>query len=390
MRTALHLITRLSLGGPSRNTIDSVVALQRAGWPTILAAGSAGAEIPILDEATHRGCRTVVLPALVRSVSPAKDLLALWQVLRLIRGEQVGLVHTHTSKAGFVGRLAAWLARVPAIVHTPHGHVFYGYHGRTVTTLFVSLERLAARLTDRMIVLTERGVEEHLARGIGRREQFRVIPSGVNVDAIRDGAPPYEMARARLGVEPETLLIAGVGRFEPVKGFQTLVKALPSILAVVPSARVMLVGYGSLRSELEAEARALGVADRLEIPGACADAAPFLAAADLVVVPSLNEGMGRVLVEAMALGRAVVATRVGGIPAVVAEGETGTLVPPDDPSALAQAVSELLKDPGLRQRMGDAGVRRAEQFSLAVMESSLLNLYREVCAEKGVAWPAGS
>lgn len=388
--TALHLITRLSLGGPSLNTIDSVVALDRAGWRTILAVGSVGDEIPVLDQARARGCRTVLLPALTRAVSPARDLLALWQIFRLIRQERVALVHTHTSKAGFVGRLAAWLARVPVVVHTPHGHVFYGYYGPTLTAVFSGLERLAARLTDRIVVLTERGIEEHLARGIGRREQFSVIPSGVDLEAVRRDAPPYEAARGRLGVDPECCLIVGLGRLVPVKGFQTLVKALPLILSVVPSARLLLVGDGPLRADLVAKAQALGVGDRLEMAGAQLDPAPFLAAADLVVAPSLNEGMGRVLVEAMALGRPVVATRVGGIPAVVVEGETGSLVPPDDPPALARAVSELLKDPGLRQRMGEAGRRRAEQFSLAVMESRLVDLYRGLCAEKGLPWPAAS
>lgn len=388
--TALHLITRLSLGGPSLNTIDSVLVLDRAGWRTILAVGSVEEEISVLDQARSRGCRIVFLPALTREVSPAKDLRALWQVFRLIKRERVTLVHTHTSKAGFLGRLAAWLARVPVVVHTPHGHVFYGYYGRRLTALFVGLERLAARPTDRIVVLTERGIEEHLARGIGRREQFRVIPSGVDLERIRLSARPYEIARSRLGVDSETHLIVGLGRLEPVKGFQLLVKALPAILSGVPSARLLLVGEGPLRAALVNDARALGVADRLTLAGAQREGAAFLAAADLVVVPSLNEGMGRVLVEAMALGRPVVATRVGGIPAVVVDGETGRLVAPDDPSALARAVNELLKDPGLRQRMGEAGRRRAEQFSLTVMESRLLDLYKGLCAEKGLPWPAAS
>jgi glycosyltransferase involved in cell wall biosynthesis len=286
-----------------------------------------------------------------------------------------------------VGRLAAWLAGVPVILHTPHGHIFYGYYGPALTAVFVGLERLAARITDRIVVLTELGTEEHLARRIGRPKQFVVIPSGVDLEALRRKAPPYETARGRLGVDAETCLIVGVGRLEPVKGFQVLVRALPSILGVIPSARLLLVGYGSLRSQLEADARALGVADRLEIAGPQLDVAVYLAAADLVVVPSLNEGMGRVLVEAMALERPVVATRVGGIPAVVADGETGSLVPAEDPPALARAVAELLKDPGLRQRMGEAGRRRAERFSLAAMESRLLGLYRELCAQKGLGWP---
>lgn len=387
---ALHLITRLTLGGSSQNTIDSVVALERVGVRTILAAGDVGQEISLVERARARGCRIVLLPALGREVSAGRDLKALWEVFRLIRRERVVLIHTHTSKAGFVGRLAAWFARVPAIVHTPHGHIFYGYYGRALTAVFVGLERLAARLTDRIVALTGPEMEEHLERRVGRREQFRVIPSGVDLESIRGEAPPYGTARAWLKVEPKTHLIVGLGRLEPIKGFQSLVKALPLVLSAIPSARLLLVGEGSLRMALEADARALGVADRLEIAGVRPDAATFLAAADLVVVPSLNEGMGRVLVEAMALGRPVVATRAGGIPAVVGDGQTGSLVPPNDPPALARAVSELLKDPGLRQRMGEAGCRRAEQFSLAVMEARLLELYRGLCAEKGLPWPVDS
>jgi glycosyltransferase involved in cell wall biosynthesis len=385
--TAVHLITRLSLGGPARNTIDSVLAMERAGWRTLLATGRAGGEISVLEEARARGCRTVLLPTLVRPVSPARDLLALWQVWRLMRRERPALVHTHTSKAGFVGRLAARLARVPVVVHTPHGHVFYGYYGRAATAFFAALERLAARFTDRLVVLTEREIEEHLAWRVGRREQYVVIPSGVDLDALRAAAPPHEAARRRLGVEHGTRLLVGLGRLEPVKGFRLLVDALPRIVAAVPSARLLLVGEGSERAGLAARAAALGVGDRVELAGAQYDAPVFLAAADLVVVPSLNEGMGRVLVEAMALGRPVVAARVGGIPAVVADGETGRLVEPGDPEALAAAAVDLLKNPGLAERMGEAGARRAHGFSLRVMEERLLALYREVCREKGVPWP---
>jgi glycosyltransferase involved in cell wall biosynthesis len=182
----------------------------------------------------------------------------------------------------------------------------------------------------------------------------------------------------------------GAGRLVPIKGFDLLLQALPAILDALPASRLLLVGDGPDRPLLEAQARALGVADRVQLVGVHAQVAPFLAAADLLVAPSRNEGLGKALVEAMALGCPVVATRVGGIPTVVADGETGRLVPPEDPGALAQAVAELLGDPGLRQTMGEAGRRRAEQFSLAVMESRLLSLYRELCTQKGLAWPAAS
>ncbi len=388
--TILHLITRMSLGGTTTDMIDSALVTSRVGCRTILATGPAGEEVSTVEAARARGCRVELIPELQREVSPVKDLLALRRIVGLLRRERVTLLHTHTSKAGFLGRLAAWLVRTPAVVHTPHGHIFYGYYGGALTTFFVWLERIAAPLTDRIVALTEREMEEHLERRIGRREQFVVVPSGVDLDAVRAQAPPREEARRRLGVAADALLLVGMGRLVPAKGFDLLVRALPVILEAVPSARLLLVGDGPDRSPLEAQARALGVVERLVLAGAQAQAVPFLSAADLLVAPSRNEGLGKALVEAMALGLPVVATRVGGIPTVVADGETGRLVAPNDPPALARAVNELLKDPGLRQRMGDAGRRRAEQFSLAVMESRLLELYRDLCAEKGLAWPAAS
>lgn len=386
--TIVHLITRMSLGGTTSDMIDSALATSRVGCRTILAAGVAGGEISTVEAARARGCRVELIPELQREVSPVKDLLALRRIVGLLRRERVALLHTHTSKAGFLGRLAARLARTPAVVHTPHGHVFYGYYGRVLTALFIALERLAAPLADRVVVLTEREMQEHLERRIGRPGQFVVIPSGVDLDAVRAGALSREEARRRLGVPADGLLLVGVGRLVPVKGFDLLVRALPAIVREVPAARLLLVGEGPERAALEAEARGLGVAERLVLVGAHAEVVPFLSAADLLVAPSRNEGLGRALVEAMALGRPVVATRVGGIPAVVIDGETGRLVPPENPAALAGAVIELLGDGGLRHRMGEAGRRRAEQFSLEVMEARLLDLYRALSAEKGLPWPA--
>lgn len=388
--SVLHLITRVTLGGTASDIIDSVLATSRGGFATILATGVDEGEISMVEEARARGCRVEVIPELRRDISPVKDLVALWRILRLLRRERIMLLHTHTSKAGFLGRLAARLARTPLVVYTPHGHIFYGYYGRALTALFILLERLAAPLTDRIVVLTEQEREEHLERGIGRREQFVVIPSGVDLPALRAQAPPRGEARRRLGVSADCLLLVGVGRMVPIKGFDVLVRALPAIVKEQPAARLCLVGDGPDGPALEAEAHALGVGDRVVLAGAHEHVAPFLAAADLLVAPSRNEGLGKSLVEAMALGLPVVATRVGGIPAVVADGETGSLVPPDDPAALARAVGALLKDAELRRRAGEAGRRRAEQFSLAAMESRLLGLYRELCARKGLPCPGAS
>ena len=385
MIRVLHVITRLTLGGSSENTLATVVGLASAGYAGALAVGLAESEAAVVDDARRRGCRVVDVPALGREVRPLRDLAALRQLTALMRRERPRIVHTHTSKAGFLGRLAARLARVPAVIHQPHGHVFYGYWGAPRTALYVALERRAARWTDRIVTLTERGTAEHLARGIGRPGQYATVPSGVPTAALRAAAPPRAAARARLGLAPDAYVVAGLGRLVPVKGFDLLVEALPRLAAEVPSARVLLVGDGPERAALEARARALGVAARLHVTGATPEVAAHLAAADVLAAPSRNEGMGRALVEAMALGLPVVATAVGGIPAVVEDGGCGRLVPPGDADALAAALAGLGRDARLRETLGRAAVVRAEAFSSEVALARMHAVYDALARAKGLA-----
>jgi len=373
------VITRLSLGGSTENTVLSVVGLARVGHDCLLVAGATGSEPAVVRAALDRGCRVELLPSLVRELAPGRDLRALAGLVGLFRRERPELVHTHTSKAGFLGRLAARLARVPTVVHTPHGHVFYGgYYGSALTAAFVQLERIAARWTDRIVVLTERGAEEHLARGVGRPGQYVAIPSGVDTEALRARAPGRGAARAALGLPPDARVVVGIGRLVPVKGFDVLVGSIPEVAGRVPALRVLLVGDGPERSRLEARARLLGVEAHLAIAGAREDVVPYLAAADLFAAPSRNEGMGRALVEALALGVPVVGTEVGGIPSVLDGGRYGTLVPPDDPTALARALLELLEDPARRATLGRAGPARAEEFTVEVMTTRITGMYRSL------------
>ncbi len=381
----LHVITRLTLGGSAENTVASVVGLNRGDYDCALAVSFRESEAAVLADARRRGVRLLDVPALGRELALLSDLLALRQVLRIIEDERPTILHTHTSKAGFIGRLAARLARVPAVVHQPHGHIFYGYYGRALTAFYIALERRAATWSDRIITLTARGTEEHLARGIGRREQFVTVPSGVPVDQLRATAPTRAVARAHLALPPGAFVVAALGRFVPVKGFDLLVEALPTVVAGVESTWLLLVGDGPERGPLEARAARLGVAGRVHVTGAVADVAPCLAAADVVAAPSRNEGMGRVLVEAMALGLPVVGTAVGGIPAVIVEGACGRLVPPGDVPALARALVDLGRDAGLRRKLGEAAVRRAAEFSTAVADAKMRAVYDDLVREKRLA-----
>jgi glycosyltransferase involved in cell wall biosynthesis len=380
----LHVITRLTLGGSAENTVASMVGLAGAGYGGPLAVGLAESDRACVDDARQRGVEVVDVPGLGREVG-LRDALALAQLLRIIGRARPALVHTHTSKAGFVGRLAARLMRVPAVIHQPHGHIFYGYYGPRRTAFYVSLERLAARWTDRIVTLTERGTEEHLARGIGRRAQYRTVPSGVPTAELRRRAPGRAAARAALGLPPDAFVVGGLGRFVPVKGFDLLVEALPAVAAAVPSTRVLLVGDGPERLALETQAAALRVRERVRITGATEDVARCLAACDVLAAPSRNEGMGRALVEAMALGVPVVAAEVGGIPAVVGDGEGGRLVATGDVAALAERLIELGVDEALRAKLAASAVVRAEAFSTGVASAAMRAIYEELAREKRLA-----
>ena len=385
--TLVHIITRLTLGGSARNTIDSAAAAARGGYRTILATGPSGDEVDITSTAESTGCELAFIPSLRRQVSPVHDVMALAQTTRLIRRHRAHIVHTHTSKAGFIGRLAAFFCRVPIIIHTPHGHIFHSYYGKTLTRFFVTLERFTAKLSDRIVVLTDRGAKEHLERGIGRQEQFASIPSGVDIATLRIKTPGRKLARRQVGWDDNDLYILGVGRLVPVKGFDFAVRAMKRVCQEVPETRLVLFGDGPERPALEALACREQLLDRLIIAGAGKEPAPYLAAADVLVAPSRNEGMGRVIVEAMSVGLPVVASRVGGIPSVVEDGRSGRLVSPEDPQELAATLIEVLRSASLRHEYGDYGRIRAEEFSLPAMESKLMELYREVAGEKGLVVP---
>jgi glycosyltransferase involved in cell wall biosynthesis len=374
MIRVLHIITRLDVGGSTENTLLSVTRLPREEFASSLVSGRTVEPPPGMAEALARTeAPWIHLSRLRRAVHPLLDCLAVRDLGRAIRSLRPDLVHTHSSKAGFLGRLAARRARVPHIVHTPHGHVFHGYFPGMTTRLFIRLERIAAPWTDRIITLSDAEAEDHLRRGIGVRGQFATIPSGVDLAPVTAARPTPLVSGGPV--------VAAVARLVPVKGFHYLVDAAPEVLRRCPQTRFLIVGDGERRAALEARTQAAGLADRVIFAGSRADVASVMAAADLVVLPSINEGMGRVLVMAMALGKPIVATRVGGVAELLGEGKAGLLVPPRDADALAQAISTLLLDGSKAQALGEAGRRRAPRYSAEAMLEALAQLYRDVLAD---------
>lgn len=379
-----HVITRLCQGGAQENTFHSVRLASRDRFDADLISGpTAGEEGSIEPLAEAAGVPILREPHLLRRIAPAHDLRALASLTARFRDARYDIVHTHTSKAGYVGRLAARRAGVPIIVHTPHGNIFDGYFSGPVTRMFIAMERRAARWTDRLIELTASGVRDHLALGIGRPEQFRVIFSGVDFAPFEAALSLRDAMRAALGAAPGDELIGGVGRLETVKGFTYFVDAARLVLGQESRARFVLVGAGSLDAELRA--RAAGLGDRFSFLGLRRDVPDVMAALDVLAVPSLNEGMGRVILEAAAAGVPAVATDVGGIPDVVEHGRTGWIVPPCDAAALADALIALVHDAAQRQRLGRAAREKAvPAFSLENMVRQIETLYEELIHEKNL------
>jgi glycosyltransferase involved in cell wall biosynthesis len=377
MSRVLHIITRMDVGGSSDDTLLLVTRMPRREFDSTLISGPTADPVPGLAESLARAAVPwFQVPRLQRPMSVPRDLMALRDLRRRIRDLRPDIVHTHSSKAGFVGRLAARMAGVPRIFYTPHGHVFHSYYGPPLTRMFIALERFAARFTERIVVLTDAEAEQHLAVGVGRRGQFVKIPSGVDLASVRAEAAGGSQVRRELGLCSDTPVIGAVARLVQVKGLRHLVEAMPVILRRCPAAHLVLAGDGDQRPALERLAGEFGIADRVHLLGFRRDAAAVTAALNVFVLPSLNEGQGRVLVTAMALGVPIVATKVGGVPEVVEDGRQGLLVPAADADALGQAVTALLAQPEYAAALGAAGRGRAPLFSSEVMLTRHAELYR--------------
>ncbi|HEV8701914.1 MAG TPA: glycosyltransferase [Candidatus Polarisedimenticolia bacterium] len=375
----LHVITRLDRGGSSDCTLLQAMGAARRGHRVTLVSGPSAIPSPLLAAArTQPGLEILQIDFLVRRPSPLQDLRALGAIRRLVRDRRFDVVHTHTSKAGALGRLAAFLGGRPPLVHQPHGHLFYGYHGPIGTALVVLAERLLAPLASRQIALSWRGAEEHLCRGIGRPGDFTVVRSGIDLRPYRRARARRPECRRRWRFSPEDFVVGTLCRLEPVKGVAELLDAFLLAASSTPRLRLVVGGDGPLRGRLLERARDAGMAERVVVGGSWVRPEDVLPALDLFVLASRNEGMGRALIEAMAVGLPVVGTAVGGVPEVLEEGGAGILVPPGDPEALAAAISRLAADERLAAHYGRRARSRAVAFGAGRMNHALLKIYRKV------------
>ncbi|PCJ53771.1 MAG: hypothetical protein COA73_14940 [Candidatus Hydrogenedentota bacterium] len=377
-----HVITRLCKGGAQENTFQTVRLANRDRYDVDLICGTlTGQEGSLEEEVRASGIQIIRVLALQRQVSLLNEWRAYQQLKTLFHENNYDIVHTHTSKAGILGRKAAYDCNVPVIIHTPHGNIFDGYFSAPVTWIYKNAEKHGAKWSDRLIELTAGGIEEYLAEGIGERKQYTSIFSGIDLSPYDDALARREETRKYIGVSDSHVLIGGVGRLEPVKGFEYFIQAAIKIVETNPDVRFIHAGTGSQEAELKKLAAPLG--ERFRFLGLRDDIPDVMAALDVLVVPSLNEGMGRVILEAGAAQTAVVASRVGGIPEVIQEGRTGELVEPKDAGALSRAIGSLLQDPDRIREMGLAARDFiVPHYSLDNMVMRIERLYEEVLKEK--------
>lgn len=370
------------MGGPALHVAYLTAGLRERGYDTKLVAGSlARGEDSMAFVADARDVDIIRIDELGREISPLRDLLATVKLARLIRRERPDILHTHTAKAGTVGRVAAMLAgrhAPPIVVHTFHGHVLRGYFGPLRSRVFRLLERWLASHTTMLIAVSPQVRDDLVALGVAPPERFVVIRLGIELGERVTGEQDGRVeSRRYLGIEQGRFAVGWIGRMTAVKRTDDVLVAFKRLREEGVDAVLCMVGDGPDRPHLEKRAHELGIVRDTLFLGYQEDVAPFYAAFDALVLPSSNEGTPVSAIEALAAGRPVVATRVGGVPDVVVEAEDGFLVEPGATGDIADRLAQLARDPELRERMGRAGRERVlSRYAVNRLVDDVDRLYR--------------
>lgn len=375
----VHVITRLELGGAQQNTLYTVASLDRSRFAPRLVCGPGG----LLDDEARELPDVPVdfVPELLRPIRPRQDLSAAAALRRLLaplaaRGPVI--VHTHSSKAGIVGRWAAWRAGCRPIVHSIHGYGHAAIEGVVARRLALALERHMARHTDAFIAVSEANRRQGEELGLLGGRPCHVVRSGIDLTAFAEADALRARARAGLGLPEDAPVVGMIGCLKPQKAPLDFVELAALVARERPETRFLLAGDGALRAALEQRVTALGLGERFQLLGWRRDVPALLGALDVVVLTSLWEGLPRVCPQAMAAGRPVVATAVDGIPEAVVDGRNGFLFAPEELATGARRVLELLADPALRRRQGAAGRSAVAEFDQREMVTRQEALYAEL------------
>jgi glycosyltransferase involved in cell wall biosynthesis len=381
-----HAITRLILGGAQQNTMETCGYLNPDRFESLIISGAdTGPEGEIISEVRKRGIPLTIIPELVREPNPIKDFLALKKMLHLFRAEKPHIVHTHSSKAGILGRWAAKIAQVPVIVHTVHGWGHHEYQNFLKRNLFTFLERKTEKITDKLVVVSYYNIKKGLKDRIGKEEKYKAIHSSINLDEFTNTSCDTVVSKKELGINPETLVVGTVGRLSTQKNPCDFVKVSAAVKKEIPETQFLFIGDGPLRSETENLIKELNISKDIFLPGLRTDIPALLRCMDVFILTSLWEGLPRVIPQAMAVGLPVVANAIDGVCEVIKDGVNGFLIPPKNVSLMAKRVVQLLSSSSMRSEIGQKGRKTAEEeFSLRDMLSKIELLYEELLASKGV------
>jgi glycosyltransferase involved in cell wall biosynthesis len=379
----MHISTRLILGGSQENTVLSCIGQADRGHAVDLVYGPIhgpeGSMLPTVE--AHGGVEAIETPNLVREISPVADRRCLNELRSLIRERAPDVVHTHSSKAGILGRMAAWRERVPAVVHTIHGLPFHPYQSPMLRRGYVLAERFAAKRCHRIVVVADAMREQALERNVGRLAQYRTVRSGMDVAPYLDDSESMSATRRRLGLPEDAFILGTIARLAELKGHDDLLDALAPAMKADPSFHLLWVGDGYWSDRLHERVMALGLTKQVHTPGLVApETIPdWTRAMNVLVHPSYREGLPRAVVQGLLSARAVVAYDLDGAPECCIPDQTGILVAPGDRDALREAVLTLRADPALCQRLGEEGRRQCQTaFAANTMVENLQQVYDDV------------
>ena len=384
MRVA-HIITRMIIGGAQENTLYNCLDLANDfGDEVLLVTGPAlGPEGQLLEQGRAGGLRVATIDSLRRAIHPLQDLQAYREIMKTIREFNPAVVHTHSAKAGFLGRAAAWNYRIPVVVHTVHGAPFHPFQPAAARIAFIKLERWAARRCHHMISVADAMTDLMVRANVAPREKFTTIYSGMDVEPFRNCSKFRETARAELGIAREDVVFGKIARLFHLKGHEYLIAAAELVVRKNPKCRFLLVGDGILRAQFESDIAARGLQKHFIFTGLIPpERIPFyLSAMDALVHTSLREGLARTLPQALIAGKPVISYDVDGAREVVLPNETGFLLPPKAVDTLADAMLVLAGNSSMRDRLGQGGaVRFTEQFRHQYMTAEIRKVYQRLLA----------
>ncbi len=382
MRVA-HVITRMIIGGAQENTLLNCLDLIRDYQDDVLliTGPSFGPEGQLLSQGRAGELPIRVLPELLRPIHPWHDWQAYQAIRRAIADFQPDVVHTHSAKAGMLGRKAAWSLAIPAVLHTVHGAPFHPYQSAAARYFFQRCERWAGQHCHQLISVADAMTDLMVAANVAPREKFTTIYSGMDVEQFKTADQQRMEIRAKYGFQEEDIVIGKIARMFHLKGHEDLITAAAQVVQQNPHVRFLLVGDGVLRESHQQRIATLGLGNHFVFTGLVPpDQIPgLIGAMDVVVHTSLREGLARVLPQALIAGRPVVSYDIDGAREVAITGETGFLVPPGDTRQLAESLAKLAADRETRLRMGREGQRRfTEQFDHRAMTRQIRAAYQAV------------